>query len=225
MICLPSIVSITRSCPTPDPISLTLAINGCQLPPNCPISSQTLSGAALSSTVSATVCSSVFGDRRSTERSWCRASSPWSSRLRRNSRSRLTIQRQQHIDDVGVDGAAAAGRVGTTVERAFLDLQVTGIGDRLCHIEQHEVVEKHAGIGGKRRRSPVLLAIAHVPDGQAVLQALQEQRTELFIDRERRLLIPKIAYVVYARHSAVVETHVGLLGTADPIEVAGVRVQ
>src|SRR6202035_1197785 len=52
---------MTRNCPIPSPISLILAINGCQLPPKSPISAQTLSGAALRSMRSVTLCSSVLG--------------------------------------------------------------------------------------------------------------------------------------------------------------------
>ena len=81
---------------------------------------------------------------------------------------------QQNVDDVRVDRAATAGLIGTPVERAFLDLKMAGVGDRLRHVEQQEIIEKDIGAGGQRRGRPVRLAVAHVPIGQAVHQALAE---------------------------------------------------
>ena len=118
----------------------------------------------------------------------------------------------------GVDRAASAGLIGLSVERAFLDFQMTGVGDRLCNINQQKVVDKHVGVGGQCRRRPVLLAVAHIPFGQAVLQALKKQRAKLFIDRERRLLVPEIAKIVRTLQSGIVQAHIGLLGTANPID-------
>ena len=85
---------------------------------------------------------------------------------------------------------AAACVIGMPVERAFLDLKMTGVGDRLRHVEQQEIVEKDIGAGGQRRRRPVRLAVAHVPFGQAVHQALAKEGPKVFGNRKRSLLIP-----------------------------------
>ena len=37
-------------------------------------------------------------------------------------------------------------------------------------------------------------------------------------DRERRLLIPQVAYIVDPRHGGIVEPHVRLLGASDPVD-------
>ena len=71
--------------------------------------------------------------------------------------------RHQNIDDIGVDGSAASGLIGLPVEGALFDFQMADIGDRLCNVEQHEIIEKHIGIGGQRGRRPFRLAVAHVP--------------------------------------------------------------
>ena len=86
---------------------------------------------------------------------------------------------QQDIDNVGIHGSAAAGLISLAVEGAFLNLQVAGVGDGFRNVEQQKVVEKHVGVGGKRRRRPILPAVAHVVGGQTVLQTLEEQRTQL----------------------------------------------
>ena len=100
---------------------------------------------------------------------------------------------EQDVDRVRVDRAAASRLVRTAVDRALLDLEVAFVGDRLGHIEQQKIVEEDIRVGGERFRRPIGLAVAHVPVGEAVLQALQEQRLQLFGDRERRLLIPQVA--------------------------------
>ena len=82
------------------------------------------------------------------------------------------------------------------MERAFLDLEITGVGDRLRHVEQQEIIEIDIGGGGERCRRPVGLAIAHVPVGQTVDQALAKQGSEFFRNRKRSLLIPQVAQVV-----------------------------
>ena len=93
-------------------------------------------------------------------------------------------------------GTASARPIGKPVERAFLDLKKGGVGDRLRHVEQQEVIEEDVCAGDQRGRRPVCAAIAHVPIGQTVDQALLEQGTKILGDREWRLLIPKVAQVL-----------------------------
>ena len=61
MICLPSIVSIVRNCPTPNPVISAFATSGCQLGSNAPMSAQTASGVAARSTLSATIARVAAG--------------------------------------------------------------------------------------------------------------------------------------------------------------------
>ena len=125
---------------------------------------------------------------------------------------------EQDVDRVRVDRAAASRLVRPAVDRALLDLEVAFVGDRLGHIEQQKIVEEDIRVGGERFRRPIGLAVAHVPVGEAVLQALQEQRLQLLGDRERRLLIPQVAYVVYPEQPGIVEPYVRLLGAPDPVD-------
>ena len=97
---------------------------------------------------------------------------------------------EQDIDGICIDRAAASCLVRMSTDRAFLDLEMTLIGDRLGHIEQQKIVKEDIRVGGERFRRPVHPAIAPVVFAEAVFQALQEQRLQLFRDRERRLLIP-----------------------------------
>ena len=121
------------------------------------------SGAAASSTDSATVCSSVFGVARYGNTLMPGFVAPVAPPCR-NSRSRLTSQVSRMSIDVRVDRAAAARLVGTAVERALLDLEVAVVGDRLGDIEQQKIVEEDIRVGGERVRRPIGLAVAHVPD-------------------------------------------------------------
>ena len=81
-----------------------------------------------------------------------------------------------------------------------------------------KVVDKHVRIGGQCGRCPVRLAVPHIPVGKAILQTLEKERAKLFLDRERRLLVPKVAKIVCPCQSGIVETHIGLLRPANPIE-------
>ena len=79
---------------------------------------------------------------------------------------------------------------------------MAGVGDRLCDVEQQKIIEKHVRVGGQRGRRPVLLAVAHIPVGQDCPSDAEGNRAKLFIDRERRLLIPEVADIVDALQSA-----------------------
>jgi len=96
---------------------------------------------------------------------------------------------------------------------------VIGFGD----IEQQEIVEKDIRVGGERVRRPVGLAVVHVPVGQAVFQPLQEQRPHRLRDRERRLLIPQVAYILAPRQRGIVEPYVRLLRASDLIDAGDWR--
>src|SRR5208337_3006689 len=65
---------------------------------------------------------------------------------------------------------------------------------------------------------PVRMAIAHVPIGQAVYQALAEYGLEFIGNGKRSLLIPQVAQVVRPCHCRIVKPHVCLFRAADPIE-------
>ncbi len=99
---------------------------------------------------------------------------------------------EQDVDHVRIDRAAAAGLVRASVKRALLDLEVAFVGDRLGDIEQQEIIQEDIRVGGERFRRPIGLAVEPVPDGEAVLQALQEQGLQLLRDRERGLLVPQV---------------------------------
>jgi hypothetical protein len=92
------------------------------------------------------------------------------------------------------------------------------VGDRLGDVEQQKIIEEDVRVGGKRLRRPISLAVTHVPVGEAVLQALQEQRLQLFSDCKRRLLVPKIAQVICPRQPGIAKPYVGLLGASDPVD-------
>ena len=103
--------------------------------------------------------------------------------------------------------------------RAFRSL----VGDRLCDVEQQEIVEEDIRVGGQRFRRPIRLAVEHVPGGEATLEALQE-RLQLLRDCKRRLLIPQVAKIVDPQHRGIVEPHVRLLfWAADPARLSPMR--
>jgi hypothetical protein len=52
------------------------------------------------------------------------------------------------------------------------------VGDRLGDIEHQKIVEEDIRVGGERARRPIGLAVARIPVGETVLQALQEQRLQ-----------------------------------------------
>src|SRR5262249_13198110 len=125
---------------------------------------------------------------------------------------------EQDVDRVCVDRTATSRLIGPAVDRALLDLEVALVGDRLGYIKQQKIVEEDMSVGGERLRSPVGLAVAHVPVLEADLQTLQEERLQRLGDRERRLLIPQVADVVYPIQRGIVESHIRLFGASDPVD-------
>src|SRR5262249_39996982 len=101
------------------------------------------------------------------------------------------------------------------------NLQVTGVSDRLRNVEQHKVVEKHVGVGGERRRGPILSPVLRIPGGQAVFQTLKKKRSNLISNGKWRLLVPQVTHIVYALQTRIVEADIGLLGATNPIEARG----
>src|SRR5215468_18389 len=93
---------------------------------------------------------------------------------------------------------------------------MAGVRDWFGNVEQKVVIQEYSCVRVERRRRPILLIVAHIPVGKTLLEALKEHSPVLACDGEWRLLVPQVANVLYAR--TVVQTHVGLLGAADPIE-------
>ena len=135
MISLPSIVSMTRNCPIPSPISLILAINGCQLASKSPMSAQTCVRSGVE--VDAVGNALQFGVGRCEVWKILRArlGGPGGSAAQGFTIA-IDHPAQQAIDDVGVHSATTASPISLPVERTLLDLQIACVGDGLRHIEQ-----------------------------------------------------------------------------------------
>src|SRR5262249_46311040 len=97
---------------------------------------------------------------------------------------------------VRIDRAASSRLIGPAVDRTLLDFEMALVSNWLRHIEQQEIVEEDIRVSDESFRRPIRFAVTHVPVGETVLQALQKQRPRLLGNREWRLLIPEVAYVV-----------------------------
>src|SRR5215468_697590 len=93
---------------------------------------------------------------------------------------------------------------------------MAGVRDWFGNVEQKVVIQEYSCVRVERRRRPILLIVAHIPVGKTLLEALKEHSPVLACDGEWRLLVPQVANVLDAR--TVVQAHVGLLGTTDPVK-------
>src|SRR6185503_16194191 len=75
--------------------------------------------------------------------------------------------REQDVNGVCIDRAAASREVRTPSDRALLDLEMTVVGDRLGDVEQQEIVQKDTRVGGKCFRRPIGRAVEQIPCDEA----------------------------------------------------------